>query len=224
MTTQHSPTDTGAWSWADPAVCSREQEPHPNICNKTTGKCLLGTSQNKTQPGFSGEVFWPQISPLLLTVIGVEGRALCPNWPLDFPCCVTCSCSAQAQIMWIRSPSTREGVPTPGYTFQLWSLQHCNNRKFCVVGTGSISAWWTPDTWISPLERCLGASGGCLINWTNLHLTCSHTNFHTSCLRRKRPWGPWRYDNSQHVTTSLKLSIFINMIHLKHLKEQPHWV
>lgn len=151
----------------------------------------------------------------------MEGRALCPNWPLDFPCCVTCSWSAQAQIMWIRNPSTREGIPTWGYTFHLCSLwQHYSNRKFCVVGS---SLWYRQhfclmDTWISPLERCPGASGGCLISWTNLHLTCSHTNFHTSCLRRRWPWWPWRYDKSQHVTTSLKLSTFINP------KKQPHWV
>lgn len=116
MTAQHPPTEPGAA--AEPLqMFAAEQEPQPspaqallppccrdsNICNRTTGKV---TSQNKPQPGSSGEI-WAQIFPLLLTVVGVEGRALCPTDHQIF-CCVTCSCSAQAQIMWIRDPSTRE--------------------------------------------------------------------------------------------------------------------
>lgn len=106
-TAQHPPTEPGAA--AEPLqLFAAEQEPQPspaqallppccrdsNICNRTTGKV---TSQNKPQPGSSGEI-WAQIFPLLLTVVGVEGRALCPTDHQIF-CCVTCSCSAQAQIM-----------------------------------------------------------------------------------------------------------------------------
>lgn len=123
--------------------------------------------------------------------------------------------------MWIRNPSTREGVPTHSSSGPCSSSTAAESFVLLAIpsGTDIISAWWTPEFhhWKDALVHLVAAS-------SHLHLTSSHTDFDVSCLRRKWPWRPWRYDKSQHVTTSLKLSTFINMIHLKHPKKQTQWV
>ena len=108
----------GATSQHSSGLADSPDSKDDNICNRTTGKCLLGTFQSKAQPGSSQEVFWPQIFPLLLTVVVVEGRAWSTNWPLAFYllCYVLQFSTGQNNVL-LETPATREGISTLVYTF-----------------------------------------------------------------------------------------------------------
>lgn len=182
--------DTGVWIWTDPAVCCREQEcyfptllrpcwlprqQNENICSRTTGKCLLGTLQNKAQPGSSWEVIWPQIFPLLLTGVVAEGRAWSINWPSAFHwlCYPLLLCTGHKKML-LETPATTEGVSTLLGSLEQDYQQQTLLLLFAIPScTDSISAWCIQEIWMSPEERFFGTCSICLVNSTNLQLICS---------------------------------------------------